>query len=369
MAGHAVASGSAVGGILEGFLSGVHQGADLRNRRTQGQRQRVQDQQLAEEIQRRREAEEAAVRRQATLDALDVEARRISQGVTDLEVRERHGVSIFPDAEAQEPQRPAPHRFEAHGGFANVNRLRRDVADGLGAGGPALPPGFSDVPGGSQQEREAESRLDLGRVVGRILGPDGDLSTASPEDFALLDEAGVLDDLISRGGRGGGDPNLQRFTVGGKEFLLHPDTGEITEATFEGRALTSADSDRDEAQGLALRRSMDRIDQGMRARERDFDDTPEEQAAMRDELAVGEGFSDFATISRLVRERNQELFPSGGGDAGGDAGGGLDDVVLSLAGRSEAWIRENLPQVIEGGERKYSDEDIDQIVAAVTGGR
>ena len=361
-----MAIGDALTGFLTGATGGFQFGTDVRRQRTSDKERRVDTvrRRVGEDLTAANTAEDRVIAAEDRAQAqADAERARFFQGARDQEE--------FPDLRfTGETQQELPQEV-----LGLRNRIGQGVVNQANqAFAPEQPPaGFEFTGEPSRAESEEQARIVRAQGVAAVLDPEAPGTIASrlsdrPGVIADLQETQNFNQVLALGGRGAGaSTRLQRFTSGGKEFIFDPDTGDVSEATFEDQEITSGERDRDAAQGRALDNIEDDIRRA-RNRAEEFsvsDDPAAEIQAAADQAAFDNGLRDEADFISRRQERNRDLFA--GTEAVGD--GGFDDVVLSLEGRSEAEIRALLPQVIEGGVRKYSDDDIDQIVAAVTGGR
>ena len=211
MPGPATNAGSAAGAVLEGFLSGVQQGSDFR-------RQRTFDAQDAEEIKRRRIADQVAEGRAGA-----AEGRAVDRAA-------REDISFDADLADRGLARGAgPDFSQGTGtGFAPVERLRRGVSETISAQGPAAPPGTHRI-GPSADEREDTERAGFRRQVAEFMAlspEDRAIAAQDPSMQRALDELNqfgdVFDDATAIEDPASVSP-LQRVTgQGGREFTFNP---------------------------------------------------------------------------------------------------------------------------------------------------
>lgn len=179
----------AITGFLEGLTSGVERGATFR-------RQRTFDQQQAEELVRKRIAEQIEAGRQDVLDQQNADRAAREGARFELET----GLAPV-DPQAQPPGVPE-----------DVSQLRGDVGRALDPGsvvrpGEAqrfqptqVPAGFERV-GPSTGERESERVQALRADVGRFLGATAEERTEMLQDpsvIGALQELGQLGDVFER---------------------------------------------------------------------------------------------------------------------------------------------------------------------------
>lgn len=225
---HAAQSGSAVGGLLEGFLSGAQKGADFR-------RQRTIDQQVADEIQRRTLAGRTAAERAVVVEGQeDAEAAR-----RGAEFQLETGLA--PGAAPGPPTRVTP-AGAPQGLMENVDRLRRGTGAAL-LDPNAAPAGFHRV-GPSADERERTEEDELGVLVGQYIQDPSSFDISDPTNLRALRSAGLLDDELRRrtdAAAPEATSPLQRFEgQGGGMFTFDPrgEPGErVSPLTFEGEQL------------------------------------------------------------------------------------------------------------------------------------
>ena len=174
MPGHAAASGSALGGFIEGVTGGFERTTEFRRRRRL-------EQQVAEQLRARTERQGRQDVRQVALDEQAEAARARARAIQDFELSQEHGVRFDPT--------------EVQG---RVDQLRQGVGEAITTGA-ALPPGFTKI-GLSAAERETEER---GGFLGKVaefmaLSPEErEAAMQDPETQRALDELGIFDDVAT----------------------------------------------------------------------------------------------------------------------------------------------------------------------------
>ncbi len=301
MPGHVASTGSAVGGILEGFLSGAQTGINLRRIRTQ-------DKLDAEERQRKEAEDRRTAGRQEVSDeqAAAEAARRAADHEleTGLAPGDASPGPVAPRLPDPTPSRDNQFGILPQGLMEDVDSLRRDTGAALLGQAPA---GFHRV-GPSVDEREAARVRELRANVSQFLlaGPEErERMLQDPAIIGALDELGELGSVFDRRAAAARPPvssPVQRFEdQSGDMFVLDPraEPGErVAPLTFEGEQLRGrrpADNfARSNAQAAANAMSRINIQDY-------FGDAVEFEAALQ-QVAQRFGFEDVSHVEQVLTE-------------------------------------------------------------------